>query len=90
MKDTTGLYSKYSVNRNDGESEPGGKHENCSYYVLDLEHDPFALHALRAYAKACAKRHPQLANDLRKIAASKRHDRSPSEVAKYLMGKPKV
>lgn len=60
-----GVYNKFTVTRNDGSSEPGGKHEGCEYFVLDLTHDPFAMPALRAYAANCAKKYPQLAADLR-------------------------
>ena len=59
-----GLYQKYYVERTDGSSGPGGKHENCSYYVLDLVHDEFAIPALRAYAAACRGEYPQLAADI--------------------------
>ena len=34
---------KYRVTRTDGSSESGGKHAQCSYYVLDLTHDRFGL-----------------------------------------------
>lgn len=63
--DTRGLYGKYSVERTDGSSDPGGKHENCDYFVLDLTHDPHALPALRAYAESCEQDFPLLARDLR-------------------------
>lgn len=59
-----GLYGKYKVERIDGSSGPGGKHENCLYFVLDLNHDPYALFALSAYAKACEEEFPNLAADL--------------------------
>ena len=59
-----GLYQKFRVHRTDGSSEPGGKHENCEYFVLDLDHDPFAYAALQRYAQACRKEYPQLADDL--------------------------
>lgn len=59
-----GIYRKYTITRTDGSSEPGGKHESCAYFVLDLEHDPFAIPALKAYAKACRKMHPGLAKDI--------------------------
>ena len=36
---TRGLYDKFYVKRTDGKSEPGQKHENCKYFVLDLTHD---------------------------------------------------
>ena len=60
-----GLYRKYQVERLDGSSEPGGKHAQCEYFVLDLEHDPHARAALDAYADSCARTHPRLADDLR-------------------------
>jgi hypothetical protein len=63
-----GLYKKYRVERTDGSSAPGGKHEFCQHYVLDLVHDPFAKPAILAYAKACEKTHPVLAQDLREMA----------------------
>ena len=56
------LYDKYEVKRRDG--DPTGKHVDCFYYVLDLEHDLFALPALYAYALACQHEYPQLAADL--------------------------
>ncbi len=64
-----GLYRKYAVGRADGSSGPGGKHEHCGYFVLDLAHDMFAAAALRAYAAACRATHPQLARDLDEAAA---------------------
>ena len=65
MDDTqTGLYHKFDVKRTDGSSEPGGKHENCFYVVLDLTHDKFSKPAVIAYAEACAKEYPVLAKDL--------------------------
>jgi hypothetical protein len=62
-----GLYGKYKIERLDGSSLPGGKHERCEYFVLDLEHDKHAKAALRAYAKSCAKEYPALARDLRDL-----------------------
>lgn len=61
----TGLYKKFNVTRTDGTSEPGGKHENDEYFVLNLTTDKHALPAIAAYAKACANEFPVLANDLR-------------------------
>lgn len=61
---TRGLYSKYYVQRTDGSSLPGGRHENCFFFVLDPTHDPFAMPALRAYIEACKATHPKLALDL--------------------------
>lgn len=62
---TRGLYDKFTVTRNDGSSEPGGKHHGCNYFVLDLTHDPHAAAALRAYADSCDADYPLLAADLR-------------------------
>ena len=59
-----GLYRKFDVRRTDGSSEPGGKHEHCRYFVLDLDHDPHAAAALEAYAWDCRNDYPFLAADL--------------------------
>ena len=65
MADTErGLYHKFQVTRTDGSSASGGKHENCRFFVLDLDHDRFAGKALAAYAMACKESHPNLALDL--------------------------
>lgn len=61
---TRGLYEKFMVERRDGSSDPGGKHHDCEYYVLDLTHDKYAVPALRAYAEHCAGEYPMLAEDL--------------------------
>lgn len=63
-----GLYRKFQVERTDGRSAEGEKHHDCQYYVLDLDHDPFAKFALVAYANACRIQFPQLAEDLNEIA----------------------
>lgn len=60
-----GLYRKYDVRRLGGTP---GKHDDCTYYVLDLVHDEFAAAALRAYADACCAVYPGLAADLRMLA----------------------
>lgn len=65
-----GLYRKYEIRRTDGSSEPGGKHDMCAYFVLDLRHDTFSVPALRAYAVACAEEFPALAADLLRIVES--------------------
>lgn len=60
-----GLYSKFKVSRVDGSSRKGRKHAKCSYFVLDLDHDPLAVPALEAYAGAARKAgFIQLAEDL--------------------------
>lgn len=59
------IYKKYHVERTDGESGPNGKHQFCKYFVLDMNCDPYAVTALRAYADACQETHPTLAADIR-------------------------
>jgi hypothetical protein len=59
-----GLFRKFIVQRVDGSDKQGGKHYGCEYFVLDVDHDPHAKAALRAYAQACAESHPQLSADL--------------------------
>jgi hypothetical protein len=60
--ESRGIYKKYYVERlNDNQH----KHDGCTYFVLDLQHDKFSRPALRAYAKACEKKFPQLAKDIR-------------------------
>lgn len=59
-----GFYQKYTVERTDGSSRPGEEHHNCVYFVLDIEHDPFAHPALEAYITACAGSLPRLSSDL--------------------------
>ena len=78
---TRGLYRKYDVRRTDGSSGPGGKHARCAYFVLDLEHDEFAMAALKAYAKACRESHPGLAEDIERIVATKPQRCSCREVS---------
>lgn len=68
-----GLYRKYDITRTDGSSGPGGKHHNCTYFVLDLTHDPYAIPALQAYAEACKESHPALSRQLALVAKS-RHE----------------
>lgn len=63
-----GIYRKYVVSRVDGSSNVGGKHARCAYFVLDWQHDPFAVPAARAYADACEDKFPALADDLRQNA----------------------
>jgi hypothetical protein len=65
--DEAGIQRKYEILRRDGSSAPGGKHEKCAYFVLDLTHDEFSRPALTAYMDACEKTHPGLARDLKLI-----------------------
>jgi hypothetical protein len=67
MDDTkTGVFRKYIIQR----THPSPKHEKCSYFVLDVKHDPFAIPALKAYAEACRTTHPLLADDLERALSS--------------------
>lgn len=60
-----GIYRKFVVERVDGSSGPGGKHERCDYFVLDWAHGKFAPAAALAYAATCESEYPALAADLR-------------------------
>jgi len=40
------------VRRTDGQSEAGQKHDGCNYFVLDIDHDPHAVPALKAYIES--------------------------------------
>lgn len=62
---TRGMFHKFNVSRTDGSSAIGGKHEGCSYFVLDMTHDPYAIPAIKAYADSCEAEYPLLARDLR-------------------------
>ena len=66
-----GLYDKFRVERRDGESEPGRKHDGCRYFVLDLTHDPHAQPAVRAYVESCRDEFPLLAADLAAVLEDK-------------------
>ena len=68
-KQAKGIYQKFLVTRVDGRDAAGQKHEHCQYFVLDLQCDEFAPAALKAYARACRKRYPTLADDLLRAAA---------------------
>jgi len=59
-----GIYEKYIVLRSNGSSGPGGKHEKCRYFVLDLIHDEFSRPAIDAYKASCREKFPELADDL--------------------------
>jgi len=60
-----GLLNRFVVTRTDGKDRPGGEYEGCRYFVLDVDHDPYARAALAAYAGVCEGRYPALARDLR-------------------------
>lgn len=57
------LYQKFNVFRTDGSS----KHQDCHYFVLDWEHDPYTLCAMQAYANACQEQYPELAMDIQSL-----------------------
>lgn len=61
-----GVFRKFKVHRTDNSDAPGGKHEGCEYFVLDVDHDPCARAALIAYAAAVEPTHPILAADMRR------------------------
>lgn len=62
-----GVYAKFKVTRTDRSTRKGGRHAHCAHFVLDLNHDPFAIPALKAYANACRKQFPALARDLDRV-----------------------
>lgn len=70
MTDTRRFHDKFTVTRNDGRDAPGEKHHNCTYFVLDLRHDPFAIPAIQAYIFACREERPDLAVDLMRMLAA--------------------
>lgn len=57
-------HGRYLVSRRDKRDLPGEKHYGCSYFVLDLTHDPAAIPAIIAYANAVRLTEPALAADL--------------------------
>lgn len=61
-----GLYGKFHVSR---VHDPEGRHANCEYFVLDLEHDKHAAAALEAYAISCGGEFHALAQDLFPLVA---------------------
>lgn len=71
-KATTGLIEKFRVSRTDGRDAAGQPHERCRYYVLDLDHDRFALEAIEAYAIACRNDYHILSFDLQQLAKDMR------------------
>jgi hypothetical protein len=67
-----GIYAKFRIERTDGQSAPGCKHDGCEYFVLDLDHDKFSIPAIEAYAEACKDEYPVLAEELKEKAAAKK------------------
>lgn len=71
MAEKEGLYAKYDVRRlNDDE----GKHINCMYFILDLDHDEHAAGALLAYANLVESDNPTLAVQLREVIYGESND----------------
>jgi hypothetical protein len=71
-----GMYGKFNVTRTDGTDAPGGKHDGCRYFILDLTHDPLAAAAALTYADAAdASGFHALARDLRATVEHERHVR---------------
>ena len=70
------LHHKFDVIRTDNaDADPRSRHfGGCDYFVLDLDHDPYAMAALRSYADACRATHPRLASDLDEWVARKLGD----------------
>ena len=62
-----GLYAKFVIERTDGRSAPGEKHDGCEYFVLDLTHDPHAIPAIKAYEQS-------LREDTERDSSQLRHD----------------
>lgn len=60
-----GLYKKFEVSRIGDD----GKHKDCNYFVLDLNHDPHAIRAMHRYIYSCQEEYPLLAKDLRELLA---------------------
>ncbi len=56
-----GIYNKFHVKRRE---DPKNKHGRCFYFVLDLDHDKYAIPALIAYANACKTTHRRLSMEL--------------------------
>lgn len=59
-----GFYNKYYVERLNDDS---GKHDDCRYFVLDLNHDRHAIPALKAYIDSCRDDYHDLAQDLERL-----------------------
>jgi hypothetical protein len=74
-----GWYRKYDVKRL---NDPNGRHADCEYFVLDLEHDAHSTPALLAYADAAEAKYPALAADIRRrVGAHSPEPRSETATA---------
>ncbi len=89
-REQQGLIRKFNVTRTDGTDALGGKHYQCFYFVLDVDHDPFALPALTAYADACEDKLPALAVDLRKWVDERKGVSKPTFSVTMKLAEPLV
>lgn len=64
LAEDQGLFRKFLVYRTDGSDAPGRKHHGCEYFVLDVNHDPHAGAALKAYSESCKTTHPVLSAEM--------------------------
>jgi hypothetical protein len=72
LPDKPGLYGKYIIKKANGEpTDPAAQ-----YFVLRIDSDPHARHAIQAYAESIKDDNPALAEDLLRWSnAWERHDR---------------
>lgn len=68
-----GIYQKFEARRIDPEAQ--ARHADCKLFVLDLDCDPHAVPAIRAYADSCEDEYPRLARDLRIRASQNKRAR---------------
>lgn len=72
MSDQRGLHSKYEVRKVE---DPTSKHDDCRFFVLDIDHDVHARRALRLYAAAVGFQNPELFHDLHRLLDEVEADR---------------
>lgn len=65
-----GVYKRYEVKRL---NDLDGKHDDCFLFVLDIDHDPFAVPALNSYIDACEHDYELLAHSLTHVLTSRGH-----------------
>lgn len=56
-----GLEKRYEVKRL---NDPAKKHKDCKYFVLDPQHDKYALPALKGYAQSVLFEYPTLGREI--------------------------
>jgi len=76
--DSGGLYGKFRVERVEPSSR-GIDHSACRYFVLDPQHDPHAVTAMRSYANAVRTSAPDLAADIDRWVGRDVHTHGPNE-----------